>query len=116
MELLHILILNRMEQRITWAIPTAAKVFTSYVKIKGGNIIPVLRFKLSVLSALPGAYYNIIRVPPTKEAEDETLEGTTVLCTIPAEDKTKPSYYHSFGQSKICCFNLIYNFPFGFCF
>uniref|UniRef100_A0A3Q2CD41 Beta-carotene oxygenase 2b n=1 Tax=Cyprinodon variegatus TaxID=28743 RepID=A0A3Q2CD41_CYPVA len=47
-----------------------------------------------------GAYYNIIRVPPTKEAEDETLEGTTVLCTIPAEDKTKPSYYHSFAMSE----------------
>lgn len=45
-----------------------------------------------------GAYYNIIRVPPTKEREEETLEGTTVLCTIPAADKTKPSYYHSFGS------------------
>ncbi|XP_047246821.1 beta-carotene oxygenase 2b isoform X1 [Girardinichthys multiradiatus] len=47
-----------------------------------------------------GAYYNIIRVPPTKEAEEETLEGTTVLCSIPAEDKTKPSYYHSFAMSE----------------
>ncbi|MEQ2212768.1 hypothetical protein XENOCAPTIV_004761 [Xenoophorus captivus] len=43
------------------------------------------------------------RVPPTKEAEEETLEGTTLLCSIPAEDKTKPSYYHSFGQSNISC-------------
>lgn len=45
-----------------------------------------------------GAYYNIIRVPPTKRTEGETLEGTTVLCTIPSSDKTKPSYYHSFGR------------------
>lgn len=44
-----------------------------------------------------GAYYNIIRVPPTKKTEEETLEGTAVLCTIPSSDKTKPSYYHSFG-------------------
>lgn len=56
----------------------------------------------SVVSVLTGAYYNIIKVPPTKVAEEETLEGTTVLCSIPAEDKTKPSYYHSFGESKIC--------------
>ncbi|KAM9732744.1 beta-carotene oxygenase 2b [Menidia menidia] len=47
-----------------------------------------------------GAYYNIIRVPPTKKAEVETLEGTTVLCSIPASDKTRPSYYHSFAMSE----------------
>ncbi|XP_029373434.1 beta,beta-carotene 9',10'-oxygenase [Echeneis naucrates] len=47
-----------------------------------------------------GAYYNIIRVPPTKSTEDETLEGATVLCSIPSADKTKPSYYHSFAMSK----------------
>ncbi|KAM4567050.1 beta-carotene oxygenase 2b [Odontesthes bonariensis] len=47
-----------------------------------------------------GAYYNIIRVPPTKKAEGETLEGTTVLCSIPSLDKTKPSYYHSFAMSE----------------
>ncbi|XP_041851016.1 beta-carotene oxygenase 2b [Melanotaenia boesemani] len=47
-----------------------------------------------------GAYYNIIRVPPAKKAEGETLEGTTVLCSIPAADKTKPSYYHSFAMSE----------------
>uniref|UniRef100_A0A665VU92 Beta-carotene oxygenase 2 n=1 Tax=Echeneis naucrates TaxID=173247 RepID=A0A665VU92_ECHNA len=46
------------------------------------------------------AYYNIIRVPPTKSTEDETLEGATVLCSIPSADKTKPSYYHSFGESE----------------
>lgn len=36
-------------------------------------------------------------MPPNKKTEEETLEGTTVLCTIPSADKTKPSYYHSFG-------------------
>lgn len=54
---------------------------------------------------LKGAYYNIIRVPPTKQTPDETLEGTTVLCTIPSVDKTKPSYYHSFGEQKFSCSN-----------
>ncbi|CAK6972489.1 beta-carotene oxygenase 2b [Scomber scombrus] len=47
-----------------------------------------------------GAYYNIIRVPPTKEAPEETLEGTKVLCSIPSVDKTKPSYYHSFAMTE----------------
>ncbi|KAM7399799.1 hypothetical protein PAMP_019043 [Pampus punctatissimus] len=47
-----------------------------------------------------GAYYNIIRVPPTKESLEETLERATVLCSIPSEDKTKPSYYHSFAMSE----------------
>lgn len=45
-----------------------------------------------------GAYYNIIVVPPTKETEDDTLEGSKVLCSIPSGDKSKPSYYHSFGE------------------
>uniref|UniRef100_A0A8C6SN33 Beta-carotene oxygenase 2 n=1 Tax=Neogobius melanostomus TaxID=47308 RepID=A0A8C6SN33_9GOBI len=48
----------------------------------------------------PKAHYNIIRVPPTKTNEDETLEGATVLCSIPSKDKSRPSYYHSFGESK----------------
>ncbi|CAJ1065991.1 beta%2Cbeta-carotene 9',10'-oxygenase-like [Xyrichtys novacula] len=47
-----------------------------------------------------GAYYNIICVPPTKVTPDDTLEGATVLCSIPSEDKTKPSYYHSFAMSE----------------
>ncbi|KAM6933561.1 carotenoid-cleaving dioxygenase, mitochondrial-like [Xenentodon cancila] len=47
-----------------------------------------------------GAYYKIIRVPPNKKEEDETLEGATVLCSIASGDKTKPSYYHSFAMSE----------------
>ncbi|CAL8336091.1 unnamed protein product [Boreogadus saida] len=47
-----------------------------------------------------GAFYNIIRVPPTKSSPEETLEGATVVCSIPSTDKTKPSYYHSFAMSK----------------
>ncbi len=53
------------------------------------------------VSVLIGAYYNIIRVPPTKQTAEETLEGATVLCSIPSADKTKPSYYHSFGELKL---------------
>ncbi|XP_008278770.1 beta-carotene oxygenase 2b [Stegastes partitus] len=47
-----------------------------------------------------GAFYNIIRVPATKKTEEETLEGATVLCSIPSVDKAKPSYYHSFAMSE----------------
>ncbi|CAL8350585.1 unnamed protein product [Lota lota] len=47
-----------------------------------------------------GAFYNIIRVPPTKSSPEETLEGATIVCSIPSTDKTKPSYYHSFAMSK----------------
>ncbi|XP_071327991.1 carotenoid-cleaving dioxygenase, mitochondrial-like isoform X2 [Trachinotus anak] len=47
-----------------------------------------------------GAYYNIIKVPPTKKTAEETLEGATVLCSIPSADKSKPSYYHSFAMSE----------------
>ncbi|XP_028320405.1 beta-carotene oxygenase 2b [Gouania willdenowi] len=47
-----------------------------------------------------GAHYNIIRVPPTKKTEAETLEGATVFCSIPSTDKGKPSYYHSFAMSE----------------
>lgn len=47
-----------------------------------------------------GAYYNIIRVPPTKNTAEDTLEGATILCSIPSVDKTKPSYYHSFAMSE----------------
>ncbi|KAL3992440.1 solute carrier family 25, member 46 [Sarotherodon galilaeus] len=52
-----------------------------------------------------GTTYNMgnsytSKVPPTKKTEDETLEGATVLCSIPSVDKTKPSYYHSFGEQN----------------
>ncbi|XP_011481062.1 beta,beta-carotene 9',10'-oxygenase [Oryzias latipes] len=47
-----------------------------------------------------GAYYNIIRVPASKQAEGETLEGASVLCAIRSSEKTKPSYYHSFAMSE----------------
>ncbi|XP_070761520.1 carotenoid-cleaving dioxygenase, mitochondrial-like isoform X1 [Enoplosus armatus] len=56
------------------------------------------RFELP--SESTGAYYNIIRVPPTKTTDGDTLEGATVLCSIPSVDKTKPSYYHSFAMSE----------------
>nr|XP_055052368.1 beta-carotene oxygenase 2b isoform X1 [Misgurnus anguillicaudatus] len=47
-----------------------------------------------------GAFYNIIKVPPKKMNPDDTLEGATVVCSIPSEDKSKPSYYHSFAMSE----------------
>ncbi|XP_066566426.1 carotenoid-cleaving dioxygenase, mitochondrial isoform X2 [Amia ocellicauda] len=47
-----------------------------------------------------GSLYNIIRVPSEKGAAGETLEGAQVVCSIPAVDKMKPSYYHSFAMSE----------------
>ncbi|KAM3920985.1 carotenoid-cleaving dioxygenase, mitochondrial-like [Leptodactylus fuscus] len=47
-----------------------------------------------------GTCYNIIRVPPQKSNEAETLEGAEVICSIKPEEKMKPAYYHSFGMSE----------------
>ncbi|TRY99940.1 hypothetical protein DNTS_004707 [Danionella cerebrum] len=47
-----------------------------------------------------GAFYNIIRVPPERDTPEETLEGAKVLCSIAPLDRSKPSYYHSFGMSE----------------
>lgn len=51
-----------------------------------------------------GFFYNIIRVPPLdahsakKDAAD--LTGAEVICSIPADEPRKPSYYHSFVMSE----------------
>lgn len=49
-----------------------------------------------------GFFYNIIRVPPPEEKaamEDSAdLSGANVICSIPAADPRKPSYFHSFGE------------------
>ncbi|CDQ84619.1 unnamed protein product [Oncorhynchus mykiss] len=48
-----------------------------------------------------GFFYNIIRVPPPEKVAGEDkadFSGAQVLCSIPASDSRKPSYYHSFGQ------------------
>lgn len=47
---------------------------------------------------IPGALYNIIRVPPEKQEASDTLQGAKVLCSIVPKDKSHPSYYHSFGE------------------
>ncbi|KAM9391492.1 beta-carotene 15, 15-dioxygenase 2, like [Pholidichthys leucotaenia] len=51
-----------------------------------------------------GYFYNIIRVPPLEEnaaVEDSAdLTGAEVICSIPAADPRKPSYYHSFVMSE----------------
>ncbi|KAI1903298.1 hypothetical protein AGOR_G00025760 [Albula goreensis] len=47
-----------------------------------------------------GAIYNIICVPAEKAGPSETLEGAKVVCSIPAVDKGRPSYYHSFAMSQ----------------
>ncbi|XP_062310799.1 beta-carotene 15, 15-dioxygenase 2, like [Osmerus eperlanus] len=51
-----------------------------------------------------GCFYNIIRVPAPGDAEKEGdaagLSGSQILCSIPASDSRKPSYYHSFAMSE----------------
>uniref|UniRef100_A0A8C7ZZC1 Beta-carotene 15, 15-dioxygenase 2, like n=1 Tax=Oryzias sinensis TaxID=183150 RepID=A0A8C7ZZC1_9TELE len=51
-----------------------------------------------------GFFYNIIRVPPPEDKsalEDSAdLRGAEVICSIPADEPRKPSYYHSFVMSE----------------
>ncbi|KAJ0019421.1 hypothetical protein NQD34_006990 [Periophthalmus magnuspinnatus] len=51
-----------------------------------------------------GFFYNIIRVPPPDETAAKTdcadLNGAKVICSIPAAEPRKPSYYHSFVMSE----------------
>lgn len=48
-----------------------------------------------------GFLYHIFRVPPGVGQNDEAdLSGAEILCSIPASDPRKPSYYHSFAMSE----------------
>uniref|UniRef100_A0A8C6V2C6 Beta-carotene 15, 15-dioxygenase 2, like n=1 Tax=Neogobius melanostomus TaxID=47308 RepID=A0A8C6V2C6_9GOBI len=51
-----------------------------------------------------GFFYNIVRVPPPDETAAKTdcadLSGAEVICSIPAAEPRKPSYYHSFVMSE----------------
>lgn len=50
---------------------------------------------------LKGFFYHILRVPPREELDDDAdLSGAEILCSIPASDPRKPSYYHSFVMSE----------------
>ncbi|XP_037543451.1 beta,beta-carotene 9',10'-oxygenase isoform X2 [Nematolebias whitei] len=49
---------------------------------------------------VPGALYNIIRVPPEKTDTNDTLQGAKILCSIVPANKSHPSYYHSFAMSE----------------
>ncbi|XP_067262136.1 beta-carotene 15, 15-dioxygenase 2, like [Chanodichthys erythropterus] len=48
-----------------------------------------------------GFFYHILRVPPGEGPNDVAdLSGAEILCSIPAADPRKPSYYHSFVMSE----------------
>lgn len=51
-----------------------------------------------------GFFYNIVRVPPPDETAAKTdcadMNGAKVICSIPAAEPRKPSYYHSFVMSE----------------
>ncbi|XP_008306930.1 beta-carotene oxygenase 2b [Cynoglossus semilaevis] len=86
---------------------TTAKVnWTKFIAVNGATAHPQTdpdgtTYNMGNSYTLKGSHYNIIVVPPNKTSdEDETLEGAKVLCSIPAVDKRKPSYYHSFAMSE----------------
>uniref|UniRef100_A0A672I795 Beta-carotene oxygenase 2b n=1 Tax=Salarias fasciatus TaxID=181472 RepID=A0A672I795_SALFA len=83
-------------QRVDW---------TKFVAVNGATAHPHTEndgttYNMGNSYSSKGAYYNIIRVPPTKKTDGDTLEGAAVLCSIPSVDKSKPSYYHSFAMSE----------------
>ncbi|XP_053545806.1 carotenoid-cleaving dioxygenase, mitochondrial-like isoform X3 [Bombina bombina] len=47
-----------------------------------------------------GTMYNIIRIPPQRSAKEDAIQGAEVVCAIPADERLKPSYYHSFGMTE----------------
>ncbi|XP_061586213.1 beta-carotene 15, 15-dioxygenase 2, like [Cololabis saira] len=51
-----------------------------------------------------GFFYTIIRIPPpeerTEKEDSADLSGAEVICSIPAPESRKPSYYHSFVMSE----------------
>lgn len=62
---------------------------------------------------LKGFFYHVLRVPPGDEKNDVAdLSGAEILCSIPASDPMKPSYYHSFGDfaCHICSFSFFFCF------
>ena len=58
------------------------------------------RIWLAIFLFSPGVFYNIICVPPKQETDDDSLQGSKVLCSIAPADKGRPSYYHSFGKTR----------------
>ncbi|XP_078726078.1 carotenoid-cleaving dioxygenase, mitochondrial-like isoform X2 [Lampetra fluviatilis] len=52
-----------------------------------------------------GPSYNIIRIPASKsgrqaDGRPALMEGATIVASIPASSRLKPSYYHSFGMTE----------------
>lgn len=95
-------------RRTTWATPTAKGVKCRALStLSTPPLQPrhplAKRCNCVCRRADSGFFYNIIRVPPLdshsakKDAAD--LTGAEVICSIPAEEPRKPSYYHSFGKT-----------------
>ncbi|XP_074535969.1 carotenoid-cleaving dioxygenase, mitochondrial-like [Halichoeres trimaculatus] len=97
---------NMMHRVDPETLETTKKVdWSKYIAVNGATAHPHTdpdgtAYNMGNSYTTKGAYYNIICVPPTKEKADDTLEGAKVLCSIPSVDKSKPSYYHSFGMSE----------------
>lgn len=102
--------------RTTWATPTAKEVTfihslpPRFPPVRLLNHIhlhfmwPILLYHINCFWASPGFFYNIIRVPPPDEtaakADSPDFAGAEVICSIPAAEPRKPSYYHSFGEME----------------
>ncbi|KAM9801198.1 carotenoid-cleaving dioxygenase, mitochondrial-like [Neosynchiropus ocellatus] len=79
--------------------------WTKFVAVNGATAHPHTEldgttYNMGNSYSLKGSCYNIIRVPGSKTSQDETLEGATILCSIPSQHKGKVSYYHSFAMSE----------------
>lgn len=99
------------EQHTTWATATAEAVTTQHSLLCISLTIhscpcscahSLLQYNIVCCWAYSGFFYNIIRVPPpdvqSVKKESADLTGAEVICSIPADEPRKPSYYHSFGK------------------
>ncbi|CAN9513356.1 unnamed protein product [Ophioblennius macclurei] len=101
---------NYMRRVDPQSLETKEKVdWTQYVAVNSATAHPHYdregaTYNMGNSYSLGGYHYNIIRVPPPdgKEGNEDSadLSGAEVICSIPATQPRKPSYYHSFVMSE----------------
>ncbi|XP_013780683.1 beta,beta-carotene 15,15'-dioxygenase-like isoform X1 [Limulus polyphemus] len=50
--------------------------------------------------SLCGPTYNIVKTSPASDVNVNPFETASIVCSIPARYRFKPSYYHSFGMTE----------------
>ncbi|XP_066510270.1 carotenoid-cleaving dioxygenase, mitochondrial-like [Hoplias malabaricus] len=98
---------NLMRKINPQSLETKEKVdWTKYIAVNAATAHPHYdregaTYNLGNSYGIRGYFYNIIRVPPGEGRVDGAdLEGAELLCSVPATDSRKPSYYHSFAMSE----------------